>query len=280
MKATQEKTSKLISYWLRHNPQLANLEVDEYGWVKLDCILYALQSNNITINLHDLIKLNQSFDKKRWEIDTEKNRIRAKHGHSFPININDKVDVPQEILYHGTAISSLSSIIKNGLLTMDRQFVHLSESFEMAEHVAKRHGKSFVIEIDTEELIKDGWKFYKTDENIWLTSSIPTKYLYFEPWFPTKDKDNYFINELKREIGNRVLHKLYFQLNNLELVWKSSTSDDTLFKNSKTDKHYMIHLTFTSKSQEIKGFPNFDTFNSFEEWLEEGLYNDQQNYYR
>lgn len=279
MKTPQENTSKLISYWLRHNPQDAKLQVDEFGWIKLDAVLKALSDTNIKISIDELIELNNSFDKVRWEIDIERNQIRATHGHSFPILIEEKKQNPPEMLYHGTAVSSLSNIIKNGLQPMDRQFVHLSENIETARIVAKRHGKPFIIEIDTEELMKDGWIFYKTSDNVWLTTKIPTKYLNFEPWYPTDDKEGFAIQELIREIGNRKNHFLYNHLDNLELVWNTGVCDDFLFADKITGKHYMVHLTYTRKEQEIDGFPGIDIYNSFEDWLENGLWTDQQNYY-
>lgn len=279
MKSQQEKTSKLISYWLRHNPEEANIFVDEFGWAKIENVLTALNSQNISLTINELIELNRSFDKIRWEIDLESEKIRATHGHSIPVLLVGKEEKPPEYLYHGTAVSSLSNIIKNGILTMNRQYVHLSENLEMATKVAKRHGKPFIIEVDTEELLKAGFTFYKTSENVWLTQQIPPEFLNFEPWFPTTDKDHFYINELKREIGDRIFHKLYFHLDDLELVWNTSICDDTLFRDNKTGKHYMIHLTFTPKSQETNGFPGFDTFDSFEDWLENGLYIDQQYYY-
>ena len=161
---------------------------------------------------------------------------------------------------------------------MARQFVHLSENIEMARTVAKRHGKPFIIEIETEELIKNGWTFYKTSDNVWLTTKIPTNYLSFEPWYPTEDKDGYFLKELKREIGNRKDHFLYPYLKDLELVWNTGVCDDTLFADKKTGKHYMIHLTYT-REQEIEGYPGINVYHSFEDWLENGLWVDQQDYY-
>lgn len=279
MKTPQENTSKLISYWLRHNPQDAKLQVDEFGWAKFNAILNALAENNIQMNIDEIIELINSFDKIRWEIDMERNQIRATHGHSFPVLIEEKKQSPPDILYHGTAISSLSNIIKNGLQPMERQFVHLSENMETARIVAKRHGKPFVIEVDSEELVRDGWVFYKTSDNIWLTTKIHAKYLAFQPWYPIRHDGCSFIKELKREIGDRQSHFLYEHLDNLELVWNTGVCDDTLFADKITGKHYMVHLTYTTKSKEIDGYPGIDTYESFEDWLKRGLFIDQQDYY-
>jgi probable RNA 2'-phosphotransferase len=34
-----------------------------------------------------------------------------------------------------------------------------------------------VLKIDTEEMIKDGYKFYLSENNVWLCEDIPWKYV-------------------------------------------------------------------------------------------------------
>lgn len=279
MDTSQENISKLISYWLRHKPEDANLVVDEFGWTDINKLVSAIKEKHTSFSLLDLVNLNKGFDKVRWEINKECTFIRATHGHSFPVLLDDKNEIPPETLYHGTSLKTLPLIIERGLLPMTRQFVHLSENIEGATTVAKRHGKPFIIEIETKKLIEDGWKFYKTNENIWLTKEIPKKYLTFAPWYESFDKDKFTINELIREIGDRRNHILYPLLNNLKLVWATGTCDDKLFKDTTTEKYYMVHLTYTKKIQEIEGWPILVTYNSFHDWLEKGLWLDQQYFY-
>ncbi|MBO3271000.1 RNA 2'-phosphotransferase [Hymenobacter defluvii] len=275
----QENISKLISYWLRHNPAQAKLEADKFGWIELDALLQALSNKNISLSTDQLINLNRSFKKSRWEIERDVNRIRATHGHSFPVSLDDKIKIPPETLYHGTTTSVLTQVMQDGLLSMNRQFVHLSEDIETATTVAKRHGKPFIIEVDTDPLIKDGWSFYKTNDSVWLTNNIPAKYLFFAPWYRDNDEKGYYVKELKREIGNRKSHILYKHLDDLELVWNTGTCDDALFVNKKTSKYYVVHLTYTTEEQEIDGYPGINIYNSFENWIENGLWIDQQYYY-
>ncbi len=280
MSISNENISKQISYWLRHNPGEVNLHADEFGWINIDQLLIALNSKNTPFDLQQIINLNNSFDKVRWEIDVSLNRIRATHGHSIQVLLEDKTSTPPEVLYHGTAIINLNSILDAGLLKMDRNFVHLSETIEQAISIGKRHGKPFVIEIDAAQLIKDGWTFYHTGENVWLTSNIPAKYLSFEPWYKEEDsRKDYFLKELKREIGDRTKHILFSQLGDLETVWNTGRNDDVLFANKKTGIHYLVHLTYTRQYQEIDGFPFIAVYNTFEEWLENKLWEDQQDYY-
>ncbi len=181
MNKTQTQISKLISYWLRHKPEDGNIVLDEFGWGSIEDILAALKANNIESTQRDLIELSNSFDKVRWKIDEVNNKIKATHGHSIPILQELEPQTPPEILYHGTATKFLESILGSGLKSKQRQYVHLSETMAMAKEVGARHGKPFIIEVDTKKLIKEGWKFYKTEQNVWLTSEIPPQYLDVEP---------------------------------------------------------------------------------------------------
>jgi RNA:NAD 2'-phosphotransferase (TPT1/KptA family) len=278
MNPVDTQTSKLISYWLRHKPEEAGLGVDDFGWVSIEKVLSALRSKNLSLNLEELIALNQSFDKVRWEINASKDKIRATHGHSFAVLLEDKTKSPPETLYHGTAVATVSKIIITGLLPMNRQFVHLSENVERAIEVGKRHGKPFIIEITTEPLVKAGWKFYSTSENVWLTTAIPLQYLNFAPWHEVaaEERKGAGYEELRREVGKS--HPLYKHLDSLEKVWSSGMSDDALFKDTVTGKYYQVHLTWSGR-QESKDWPATTAYSSFEEWIENSLLIDQQNYY-
>jgi putative RNA 2'-phosphotransferase len=177
MSTNNQEISKLISYWLRHNPADANLFADDFGWVGLTDLLNAIKEKGVDFKVDQLQKLNLSFDKIRWEFDIPGNRIRATHGHSYPVVLSEKAEIPPKVLYHGTAVSNIDNILKHGLKPMKRQFVHLSSSVETAFEVGKRHGKPIVVEIDITALLQQGTIFYKTSDNVWLTSEIPSQYL-------------------------------------------------------------------------------------------------------
>jgi RNA:NAD 2'-phosphotransferase (TPT1/KptA family) len=279
MNEANKRISKLISYWLRHNPSDAGLNVDESGWASIKQLLEALKSQTFELSVSDLIQLNEGFDKVRWEINSETGKIRATHGHSFPILLDDKQQTPPETLYHGTSIDSVRQIAINGLKRMQRNFVHLSGTIETAVEVAKRHGKPFIIEVDSERLSKKGCGFYKTGEGVWLTNDIPVEYLKFQPWYPVFQDNGYHLKELKREIGDRSSHFLYPHLDNLKLIWNTNASDDNLFEDQLTGKCYMIHLTYTRREQEIEGYPHIDVYENLDEWISQSLWIDQQYFY-
>lgn len=178
MKDTKQ-TSKLISYWLRHHPEDGNLTIDDFGWVSMADLLKALALKGQIFTFAEIEELSRSFDKIRWEFSKDNTQIRATHGHSIEVILNEKAVEPPVLLYQGTSINKIEAITQNGLLTMQRQFVHLSSDKEIAISVGKRHGKPVLIEIDATALAKDGWVFYKTSDNVWLTTGVPAKYLNF-----------------------------------------------------------------------------------------------------
>lgn len=123
--SSKQNISKTVSYWLRHAPWEAGLSPDEPGWVKLNRLMSALDECGINLTIDGLEALNHSPDKVRWEIDRVNDHIRASHGHSFPVIVGE-AQQPPDTLYHGTDVKSLPAIRQQGILPMNRQFVHLT----------------------------------------------------------------------------------------------------------------------------------------------------------
>jgi putative RNA 2'-phosphotransferase len=53
----------------------------------------------------------------------------------------------------------------------------LSNDIETAIKVGQRHGKPFVFKVLAEQMYHDGMEFYLSDNGVWLTHDVPTKYL-------------------------------------------------------------------------------------------------------
>ena len=171
--------SKKMSYCLRHNPGKYGLKLDEYGFVDLQEFLNAMnhmhhfQPKLTEMKIREIMN---SSDKERFEIKNGK--ICALYGHSIPGIIKRKQATPPDILYHGTAHRFLPSILKQGLLPMGRQYVHLSTDIPMAESVGKRRDSNPVIlKIDAKQAAKDGIKFYVGNDEVWLCDHVHAKYL-------------------------------------------------------------------------------------------------------
>lgn len=268
------RLSKLLSYWLRHNPSDGALSMDNNGWISIDQLLQSLEKRGFSVDVSSLIAMNASFDKKRWEINQEKGLIRATHGHSVDVDIDLTTTSPPEVLYHGTALRFVESIAQQGLSKMNRTKVHLSEKVEDARKIGGRHGKPFVIEVDAEGLSENGWTFQRSENNIWLTDDIPVAYLSFGSWEleTSEERKNDVWAELKKEIHKD--HPLFQIVDDLKLIWTSYQNDDELFLYPTNGKCYTVHLTWR-QATESDGFPSFRAYDSFGEWVHEELFYDQ-----
>lgn len=170
--------SKEISYALRHAPQEYGLTLDEQGWVPVEDLIYALKKREkySALTLQEIVDMIQASEKKRHELVG--NRIRALYGHSTENKIKKDAIQPPDILYHGTAHKFLQKILEQGLISKDRQYVHLSQNRETAIAVGKRRDPDpVVLRIDAATAWKEDLKFYHGNDTIWLADGIPAKYI-------------------------------------------------------------------------------------------------------
>ena len=161
--------SKKLSYILRHQDTKAILPG---GWIPVDLAL-----GEVGISMDELKKIVSQNDKGRYELSSNNTLIRALYGHSVEVDLDYVPLTPPDILFHGTAMKSYTSIIENGIMSRNRQFVHLSEDKETAISVGQRHGNPIVLEIDASKMLQDGCVFYNPKEGIWLTDLVKPEYI-------------------------------------------------------------------------------------------------------
>lgn len=169
------KISKTLSYALRHKPENMGITLDDNGWTNIEDLLMSFNQRGISLNRNQLIDIVETDDKQRYKISDDK--IRANQGHSIGIDLELKEKVPPIELYHGTAKQNLNNIMKHGINKQKRQYVHLSNDIETANKVGSRHGDVIVLKIDTKQMYSDGYKFYQSDNDVWLTGHVPEKYI-------------------------------------------------------------------------------------------------------
>ncbi|MFK7810789.1 MAG: RNA 2'-phosphotransferase [Saprospiraceae bacterium] len=171
------KLGKFLSYILRHQPQKINIQLDKQGWTSIPTLLKQMNAHGKKIDRQTLDQIVADNDKKRYSIDFEKDLIRANQGHSVPIDLGYQPKEPPQFLYHGTADRFLNSILKEGLIKRNRHHVHLSLNIETATAVGKRHGKVIILKILAKLMHEDGYEFFLSDNNVWLTDHVPTNYI-------------------------------------------------------------------------------------------------------
>ncbi|MDF2833171.1 RNA 2'-phosphotransferase [Chryseobacterium indoltheticum] len=173
----KKKTSKFLSYVLRHHPELIDLNLDENGWANVDELIIKSTNDSQGFTFEELDEIVQTNDKKRFIFNEDKTRIRANQGHSIDINLALIPQQPPEFLYHGTAQSNIDSIFEKGIEKRNRQHVHLSQDIETATKVGMRHGKPIILTINTEKMFDDGIEFYLSENNVWLTDFVDATYI-------------------------------------------------------------------------------------------------------
>ena len=172
-----KRISKFLSLVLRHKPEVIDLKVDEEGWASIDELIQRMQQKTIPLDRKRLHKIVKEDNKQRYCMDESMDRIRANQGHSIPVNLKLSPILPPPKLFHGTAQRFVDSIMEFGLLKMGRNQVHLSADLDTAINVGKRHGKPTVLEIDATWMNKTGFKFFLSENKVWLTEEVPPKYI-------------------------------------------------------------------------------------------------------
>lgn len=174
------RTSRKISLVLRHTPEAIGLSLDKNGWADVKDLLRLMTQSGTPLNRSELETIVAENNKQRFRFSEDGRKIRANQGHSLDVDLQMKPVSPPAVLYHGTATTAVESILKTGLDKRKRQHVHLSYERETATKVGGRHGKPVILIVDAARMAADGYKFYRSDNGVWLTEAVPVTYLRVE----------------------------------------------------------------------------------------------------
>ncbi|WP_410209557.1 RNA 2'-phosphotransferase [Aquirhabdus sp.] len=170
--------SKFLSFVLRHQPEVIGLTLDREGWANIDDLLVGAIADGKSLSYELIEAVVDGSDKKRFAISEDGTLIRAVQGHSTEaVQRSFPEQVPPPVLYHGTATRFVESIREQGLLAGSRQYVHLSEHQETAISVGKRYGKPIVLKIQALQMQQQGFKFFLSENGVWLTQSVPAQFI-------------------------------------------------------------------------------------------------------
>lgn len=171
-----QTTSKYIALILRHKPEVIGISLDEHGWADVQELISGV-GKTYDIDMDLLEEIVRTDSKQRYSFNSDHTMIRANQGHSIPVDVELKEEEPPEVLYHGTGEKYVASIRLRGLIPKSRLYVHLSKDMQTAVTVGKRHGSPFVFIIQSGQMYRDGYKFYLSENGVWLTGEVPVRYL-------------------------------------------------------------------------------------------------------
>jgi putative RNA 2'-phosphotransferase len=171
------KTSKFLCWVLRHRPDKLGLALDPHGWIGISELIDGARACGAALDRALIFEIVETDEKGRYQVSEDLKRIRARYGHSVPVQLDIDPTQPPATLYHGTARHYLGSILHLGLHPRRRRFVHLSSDPGAASMVGGRHGESVVLAIDAGRMHADGCELFRITEDLWLTRSVPATYI-------------------------------------------------------------------------------------------------------
>lgn len=169
--------SIFISRVLRHRPEDAGIQLDEHGWADVEELLVGVKAAGWEIDRKTLEEIVRTDKKQRYSFNESGTLIRANQGHSVPVDVELEEQEPPEYLYHGTADRFLESIREQGLLPMSRLYVHMSGDAETARTVGMRHGRPVVLKVHSGNMYREGHKFFRSRNGVWLAKRVDVEYL-------------------------------------------------------------------------------------------------------
>lgn len=175
--ARRVRISKYLAKHLRHAPEVIGLTLQPGGWVGVDDLLAAARAHGFAFTYDELLDCVATNDKRRFAFDDTGDRIRANQGHSVAVDLQLTETEPPECLFHGTVERFWDSIREKGLIKGARHHVHLSVDRETACRVGARRGKPIALTVAAGRMWRDGHRFFRSANGVWLTDAVPPDYL-------------------------------------------------------------------------------------------------------
>jgi len=174
-----ERLSRLLSFILRHKPEEFGVELGEHGFTSISELVKAVSSRQSSwsdLTVEDVLDAVESSERPRFEV--REGLIRARYGHSVPVDLGYEPVEPPESLYHGGRKDREKEILTGGLQPLSRNYVHLSTDLATATEVGRRRDFSpAVFRIRAAEAHKAGVEFFKATDEVWLTRGVPAQFV-------------------------------------------------------------------------------------------------------
>lgn len=175
--------SKSLAKLLRHDATKRGLTLTRDGYANVDDILRLSGFSNYDED--DIAAIVDNDNKGRFARRYAGGymQVKATQGHSIGLSHHDLEPITHasqaRSVMHGTRERNMDSIRKSGISKMNRDHIHFAPGFDAKSGIPSKC--DMVIEIDIEKALRDGIKFYKSENGVILSPGdgngcIPTKY--------------------------------------------------------------------------------------------------------
>ncbi|KAI9366710.1 KptA family-domain-containing protein [Zopfochytrium polystomum] len=177
------KFSKALSWLLRHGAVKEGVPIRPDGFVLVSDLLQHPKFRGK--NLSDVQAAVRDSDKQRYQLASEVDAatgetvwmIKANQGHSIEVEVEleevtDAAEIPTVL--HGTSRSALPMILREGLSKMRRNHIHFAvgKPGESGVISGMRKSSEVIIYVDARRAMNAGIKFYRSPNNVVLSSGI------------------------------------------------------------------------------------------------------------
>lgn len=169
------RTSKALSYLLRHAALKEALPIRDDGYISVTEVLAHKSMRNVELEL--IREIVATCPKQRYRLNEENGilLIRANQGHSIEIKeleltpILEAAQVPCAV--HGTYYKHLESIKKSGLMKMNRQHIHMAAGVPGEKTVISgaRANVDIFIHLDIDKALRAGIPFFLSANRVVLS---------------------------------------------------------------------------------------------------------------
>jgi putative RNA 2'-phosphotransferase len=175
-----DRLSVYLCWLLRHEPEAAGLDMDEYGWVSVSRLIEGVNAAGKDHLDEALLRRIVAEDRKgRYRM--REGRIKACQGHTIPWVIPElTVTQPPEYLYHGTTTEADRVISRSGVISrMKRHAVHMhvDPAFAWLSATRRRGQEPLLLKIAAGEMHRQGYVFGVTENQVWCTEEVPVGYI-------------------------------------------------------------------------------------------------------
>lgn len=171
------RLSRLAALVLRHRPDELGLTLDSGGFVQVEALAQALNTQRGWESLctGDVVAL-AAADPRRYELSD--GRIRARYGHTVTVEQPGEAALPPEWLYLGASAADAATLRETGLWPRDRKLVHLATTPQAAAEVARRHlSDPVVVVVFSRRAHAAGVEFWRAGAALFLTRGVPARFL-------------------------------------------------------------------------------------------------------